>query len=90
MKILIILIKIMKSLKILINAESKKSFKNNSIKGILKVELNETNKDIFLFKTKINDGIDVYLKEEKINTIKDKKKYNNYYKFRNEGLFFLK
>jgi len=74
---------------ILINFCNKKSNFKNTIKGVLKIELSETNKNIILFNTKINDGIDIYLKEEKIHTILDENKYNNYYNFSDEGIFIF-
>ena len=56
----------------IINNDNKK--KENIIKGIIEIE----NKDVLLFNEyhmKINEGIDVYLNNEKINT--NIIKYNN-------------
>ena len=38
----------------------------NKIKGVLKIELNEINKNLVLFQSIINNGIDVYLNGEKL------------------------
>ena len=51
---------------LLINSDNKISITKNIIKGALEIELNETNKDIFLFKTDISNGIDIYLSKAKI------------------------
>ena len=55
------------------------------IKGIIDIELNDINKDIILYKSK--EEIDVYINNEKINTINggDKK----IYKFNKEGRYEL-
>ena len=59
--------------------------KENIIKGIIDIELNDINKEIILYKSK--EEIDVYINNEKINIINvgDKK----IYKFNKEGRYEL-
>ena len=47
----------------------------NVIKGILDIKSNEINNKIILFKSDINNGIDVYMNNKKINMIKEDKKW---------------
>ena len=64
-------------------------FKNkNIIEGELYINFEEINNNIVLFKTEVNNEIDVYLNNKKINIIKEDNKYlygfqkDGYYKFK--------
>jgi len=57
------------------------------MKGSLKIELNETDKNLVLFKTKIDNGIDLYINEKKINILQYKNEYNICYNFKNDGIY---
>ena len=60
----------------------------NSIKGILDIKLNEIKKDkIILFTSNINNGIDVYLNNNKINMINDFFKWKIDYNFEKDGKY---
>ena len=58
------------------------------ITGILDINSDDINKDIKLFKNKMNYNIDVYINNEKINIIKDKKNWK--YNFNKEGKYAFK
>ena len=60
----------------------------NIIKGILDIDFNDINKNILLFKTNINNNIDIYINNEKINVIKDNNKWT--YIFKKEGKYTFK
>ena len=59
----------------------------NVIKGILDIKSNEINNKIILFNSDINNGIDVYLNNKKINMIKEDKKWIIDYNFQKEGIY---
>ena len=61
---------------------------NKMITGILDINSDDINKDIKLFKNKMNYNIDVYINNEKINIIKDKNNWK--YNFKNEGKYTFK
>ena len=60
--------------------------KKISIKGIIEINSDDINKNMNLFKTETNKDIDVYINKEKINVIKENKKWNN----RNKNGFIFK
>ena len=63
-------------------------FKNiNIIKGELYIKQEEINDKIALFNTDINDGIDVFLNNKKINMIKDNNKWIIDYHFDDYGKY---
>ena len=73
---------------ILINQNNNNEFQNkNVIAGVLEVKLNEINNNIILFNTDINDGIDVYLNNNKINMIKDNNTWKIDYNFIKDGKY---
>ena len=55
----------------------------NIIRGKMNITSNEINKDIILFKTDINNNIDVNINNQKINVMKDNNKWK--YNFNKEG-----
>ena len=59
----------------------------NLIRGILTIKENDVNKNLVLFQTEINNGIDVYLNNKKINLLKDNKKWK--YNFTKEGKYWF-
>ena len=60
----------------------------NMIQGILDITPNDINKNIKLFYTDMNNNIDVYINNEKINVIKDNKDWK--YNFKKEGKYTFK
>ena len=70
------------------NQKNINKFKNiNIIKGELYIKQEEINDKIALFNTDINDGIDVFLNNKKINMIKDNNKWIIYYHFDDYGKY---
>ena len=71
--------------------EKLKSFSNdnnkNFIKGLLEIKFNEINNKIPLFNTEINEGIEVYINNKKINMIRNNNKGIIDFNFRNSGFF---
>ena len=61
---------------------------NNFINGIIEINSNEINTNIILFNTAINDGINVYINNQKINITKENNK--SYYKFNKIGKYIFK
>ena len=59
----------------------------NVINGILDIKSNEINNKIILFNSDINNEIDVYLNNKKINMIKENKKWIIDYNFQKEGIY---
>ena len=59
----------------------------NIIKGILNIQLSKIDNNITLFKTNIEDGIDVYLNNEKINMVIDNGKWIIDYNFKKDGKY---
>ena len=57
----------------------------NIIRGMLEAKLNDNN--IILFNTDKNDGIDVYIENNKMKMIKDNKKWKIDYKFERKGKY---
>ena len=60
------------------------------IKGILEIKIKEKNKNIILFNSDIDEGIDVYLGNKKINMIKDDFKWKIGCKFKKDGEYKFK
>ena len=60
----------------------------NMIQGILDITPNDINKNIKLFYTDMNNNIDVYINNEKINVIKDNNDWK--YNFKKEGKYTFK
>jgi len=61
----------------------------NEIIGILEINLNEIKKNTILFRTKYNNGIDVFINNKRIDIIKDENNHNIYYKFNKDGIYKL-
>jgi len=61
---------------------------NNVIEGELYIRSDETNINIALFKTEINDGIDVYLNDKNVYMIREYKKWK--YNFQEKGTYKFK
>ena len=59
----------------------------NVIRGLIYINTTDINKDIVLFNTDANNDIDVFINNQKINVIKDTKKWK--YKFSKEGNYIL-
>jgi len=59
----------------------------NVIRGLIYINTTDINKDIVLFKTDAHNDIDVFINNQKINVINDKKKWK--YKFSKEGNYIL-
>ena len=59
----------------------------NVIRGLIYINTTDINKDIVLFNTDANNDIDVFINNQKINVIKDTKKWK--YKFSKEGHYIL-
>ena len=59
----------------------------NIIRGLIYINTTDINKDIVLFNTDANNDIDVFINNQKINVIKDTKKWK--YKFSKEGNYIL-
>ena len=59
----------------------------NIINGILDIELNEINKNIILFNSDLEFGIEVYLNNKKIKIIKEDKKRKIDYSFNKAGKY---
>ena len=62
----------------------------NMIKGIIDIKIKEKNKNIILFNSDIDEGIDVYLGNKKINMIKDDFKWKIGCKFKKDGEYKFK
>ena len=62
----------------------------NIIEGELEIKLNEINNNIILFNTDMNEEIDVYINNRKINMIKDGTKWKIDYNFQNDGNYKFK
>ena len=60
----------------------------NIIQGVLDITPNDINKNIVLFYTDMNNNIDVYINNEKINIIKDNDDWK--YNFKKEGKYTFK
>ena len=67
--------------------EQKLTMQINVIKGILGIKSNEINNKIILFNSDINNEIDIYLNNKKINMIKEDKKWIIDYNFQKEGIY---
>ena len=57
------------------------------IRGLIYISSNEINKDILLFKTDINNNIDVNINNQKVNVIKDNAQWK--YNFNKEGNYIF-
>ena len=77
-------------LKNLLNENKNEKIYKNIIDGMLNIQPNEINTDIILFNTDINDKIEVYLNNKKINMIKNATKRIIDYKFKREGNYIFK
>ena len=64
-----------------------KEYNKNFIKGLLEIKFNEINNKIPLFNTEINEGIEVYINNKKINMIRNNNKGIIDFNFRNSGFF---
>ena len=74
--------------KILNYNDNNDEFKNkNIIKGIIEINSNDINKNIVLFYTEMNRNIDIYINNEKIDVIKEKKKWK--YNFNKTGKYMF-
>ena len=74
--------------KIFNNGGDHVELKNKSIiKGIIEINSDDINKNINLFEAEINKDIEVYINNEKINIIKEKKKWK--YNFNKAGNYML-
>ena len=62
----------------------------NFIEGILEIRFDELNENIFLFKSRINEGIDVFIDKQKIKMIKDGNKWKIGETFQKKGRFTFK
>ena len=60
---------------------------DNKISGVLFIGLKEINDDIYLFKTEISHGIDVYINNKKINLKKKGNEWKIHYNFPKEGKY---
>ena len=78
-----------KYIEIKYNSNKKDNINNkNKIKCLLDIKLKEIiNNNIILFNTNIEDGIDVYLKNKKINMIRYDKSWYIDYGFEKEGIY---
>ena len=59
----------------------------NIIRGLIYISSNEINKDIVLFKTDINNNIDVNINNKKVNVIKENDQWK--YNFTKEGNYYI-
>ena len=76
-----------KSRKIITNNNDNKFKNKNIIKGIIEINSDDINKNINLLYTETNKDIDVYINKEKINVIKEDKKWK--YNFNKTGKYMF-